>query len=533
MTHSDFLPATNPPYRDLQSCDAWLAKAALGDTRSACAAFHALLEEIEEAPPSHGTYLQILERLRPPLLAALAEHARKFSGKPLPLNPVEAAARRQVHDLWLVLLRAYRRLLRSLPAGSPNNATASLLAVRSLHCAAEMIVMQLLAHHAVGEDLWRRLHGLYALAETRACADTSVGDPALRETCTATYVQALLYALAQPYGLTQRDVQWTRSWVRRFAWKVKLTRAPEKAHAYAIDLSGHHGPTWCEVTTPATNPPISGGPILFLDTVALGRSLRRRLRRLEEGDDPASLGLGRGCTQPGTGERLRALVRDWCEPPPQPQFPRRRALGASARLEVAVGFSPAHVAVAGKPFVSGARDWDYTRREIDHIHTFQRPPDTHRSSSTVIDALEHWEALDESAHGFRLHRRDPGARISHRQLLALRPGGARQFILTEVRWLRQDGESAITLGTRALPGLARACAVRLASSDPATQSPYSQAFVLPVAMGLPPSLVIPAGWYQQDRILDLRLEEGVVRIRLFGLLGRGYDYDRVNFAAIT
>ena len=83
MTHSDFLPATNPPYPDVKSSDAWLAKAALGDTRSACAAFHALLDEIEEAPPPHGAYLQILERLRPPLLAALAEHTRKFSGKPL------------------------------------------------------------------------------------------------------------------------------------------------------------------------------------------------------------------------------------------------------------------------------------------------------------------------------------------------------------------------------------------------------------------------------------------------------------------
>lgn len=533
MTHSDFLPVTNPPYPDIKSCDAWLAKAALGDTRSACAAFHALLDEIEEAPPPHGAYLLILERLRPPLLAALAEHTLKFSGKPLPLNPAEAAALKQVHDLWLTLLRSYQRLLRALPAGAPGDVTGSLLAMRSLHCAAEMIAAQLLARHSVGEDLWRRLHSLYALAEARACADTPVGDPALRETCTTTYMQALLYALAQPHGLIQRDAQWTRNWIRRFAWKVKLTRSPEKTHAYAIDLSGHAGATWGEVTTPATNPPLSEGPIRFMDTAALGRSLRRRLRRLDEGEDPVSLGLGRGCTQPGTGERLRALVRDWCEAPPLPQFPRRPALGASARLDVAVGFAQAHVAIAGKPFVSGARDWDYTRREIDHIHTFQRPPETHRTTSTAIDSLEHWEALDESAHGFRLRRRDPGTRISHRQLLALRPGGARKLILAEVRWLLQDGDIAITLGTRALPGLARACAVRLTSSDPATRAPYSQAFVLPVAMGLPPSLVIPAGWYQQDRVLDLRLEEGVVRIRLFGLLGRGYDYDRVNFAAIT
>ena len=533
MTHSDFLPATNPPYPDVKSCDTWLAKAALGDSRSASTAFLALLDEIEDAPPPHGAYLQILERLRPPLLAVLTEYTRKFSGKPLPLSLPETAALKQVCALWLALLRSYRRLLRALPVCPPGDATTSLLAMRALQCAGEMIATQLMARHPVGDDLWKRLHGLYAHAEARGCADTPVGDPILRETCTAAYVQPLLYALAQPYGLIQRDAQWTRSWIGRFAWKVRLTRSPEKTYAYAIDLAGNTGAAWCEVTTPAANPPLSEGPIRFLDSAAMGRSLRRRLRRLNEGEEPANLGLGRGCTQPGAGELLRALVRDWCEAPAVPQFPRRPAQGASAKLEVAVGFAPAHVVIAGKPFVSGARAWDYSRRDVDYIHTFQRAPEGHRSSEPDADSIEHWEAVDESAHGFRLRRRDPGVRISHRQVLALRPGGARKFILAEVRWLLQEGDIAITLGTRALPGLARACAVRPTSQDPATQAPYSQAFVLPVAMGLPPSLVVPAGWYQQDRVLDLRLDEGVVRIRLFGLLGRGYDYDRVNFTAIT
>ena len=41
------------------------------------------------------------------------------------------------------------------------------------------------------------------------------------------------------------------------------------------------------------------------------------------GADPAALGLGQGCTQPGAGTLLRRLLRLWCAGPVMPRFPRR------------------------------------------------------------------------------------------------------------------------------------------------------------------------------------------------------------------
>ena len=63
MNQSDFLPASRPLLSDLKSCEDWLAKAYLSDPRQACHELTLLIEALEEAPPRHLAYLDILERL--------------------------------------------------------------------------------------------------------------------------------------------------------------------------------------------------------------------------------------------------------------------------------------------------------------------------------------------------------------------------------------------------------------------------------------------------------------------------------------
>jgi hypothetical protein len=43
--------------------------------------------------------------------------------------------------------------------------------------------------------------------------------------------------------------------------------------------------------------------------------------------------------------------------------------------------------------------------------------------------------------------------------------------------------------------------------------------------------VLPSGWYQPERELELRdEEEALTRVKLAGLVQRGYDYDRAMFS---
>jgi len=119
------------------------------------------------------------------------------------------------------------------------------------------------------------------------------------------------------------------------------------------------------------------------------------------------------------------------------------------------------------------------------------------------------------------------------QLVGVRPNGARGFILSEVRWLMSGIDGSMTIGASALPGLARGVAVRPASAPNNAPEPFMQAFLLPNSAAQPGSLVMPSGWYQSGRELEVRDEDETLRVKLAGLVQRGYDYDRANFSAVS
>lgn len=543
MTHSDFLPASKPVLWDVRSCEEWLARATLADSRHACSAFLSLLDELEDAPPRHAAYLQILERLRDPILTAQEENTKKFAAKPLPLGHAESLAFSQACDLWIVLLRAYRRLLRAALKGSRPELAASvaLLCERAIEYTGELIGVHFLARREIGEDLWHWLHDAYALAEQRGVADAAVAKPKSRtpspSNCTAAYVRVLMLELAHPYGLKERELTWVRRWTRRWADKARV--GPESRSAsgrgYRIDLSGATGPHWHDGHDghdgqDRHEPGATSEAVRHLDFAEVAHSIKWRLKKLDEGALPAELGLGRDCVQPAAGELLGALLASWTRPPKSRQFPRHAAHMAT---ELANGMAQIHAALGGEAVVEDIRHWDYTRRDADQIHIFQHAVGFEARRGHAVSTVEQWNTLDESASGFRLHRSGPGARLAHRQLVALRPQGAQQFILGELRWLVQSPDQTLTVGARALVGLAQPVSVRPPSEDPAKPSPFSHALVLPVARDLPASIVLPGGWHQPGRTLDLRAEGPVLHIRLTELLTRGYDFDHARFEFVA
>jgi hypothetical protein len=519
MNPSDFLPVSRPMLPDVKSCEEWLARAALADSRQACATFVELLDEIEDAPPRGSAYLEILERLRRPMRATLEEQTRRFAAKPLPLSPAEDTAFVQACDLWLALLRAWQRLQRAADKRAELAQARPLLALRAIESAAGLIGAHFAARREIEPELWRWLHQSYAHAERHHLAETEIaagGNEA--RSCAAAYAEVLLVHMAHPGGLGQRELAWTLAWARRWAPKVKLWRSAENGGGLAVDLEGAAGPAW----TPAGVP---GAALRFLDCSEVARSIRRRQKKLELGADPAELGLGRDCARPAVDELLAVLARLWSDAQQVHQFPRRTS---ASRAELAAGMAEIFNAIGGAPFEGTDGPWAYSRRSAEQIHIFQRAIENEmvRRQGTQ---LEHWETVDESANGFQLLRRTAGMRVANRQLVALRPSGARKFILCEVRWARQGKDLALAIGVKALPGLPQPCVLRTAAGQETRTMP---AFVMPLAAGLAPTLVAPSGTYQNRREFELQLDGRPMKIVLSGLLLRGYDFDWVDFSVV-
>jgi len=513
MVLADFLPASRPRLADLKSCEDWLARAALADTQDGCSALLTLIEEIEAYPPRHSVYLQILERLRYPVVLAEAEQARRFVGKPLPLSHDEAAVFVQANTLWTAMLRAYARLLGAALNGKHPELKPSLarLLQRVLACAGEAIGTCLLARREFGADYWKLMHQAYAGAEACAVTGETVADLSVESSPMAAYVQVLMLELAQPHRLSHRELDWTRKWVRHWAHKAVLSREAPRHGGYAVDLTGDSGPAWAKSAA-------GSATLRFLDLARVAPSINARIRRLEEGAEPAALGLGSDCTRLAAQDLLKTLRGAWLDCAPARDFPRR---ASPSPMELVSGFAAIHHAIEGNPVAKSAGRSSYSYGEAERVHTFQ-PSETRNARE---QGLETWETLEESDDGFRLRRGTHGMRLAHRQLVALRPGGARQFILCHVDWLIEGPDQTLTIGARALKGVAKACAVR--RSDRSAQQ-RSDALILPVAPGLSPALVLPAGWYQRAGELELDLGNAIRRVTLAGLLERGFDYERVS-----
>jgi hypothetical protein len=530
MPMPSFLPTQQPVINDGKSCEAWLASAALADPRQACHELTAVLESLEEVPPAQGAYVEVLERLRAPIVVAQAEHAKKFSARPLPLKEYETSAFEQVFDLWTTLGRAYRRLLRSaLDERSPELAgREALLAHRALDCLGELMYVHHRARRELDAELWQDLHQLYHRAEHAGLTLTTVSAGHRSKsvsTCNEVYVRALLLALAHPYGLGARELTWTRRWATMWAYKVDLVSAAEDAQGYAVDFASNQPPAWikADAAAPTTR---------FIETANLRRSVRSRIKKLETGVDPQTLGLGKDCIQPEVGRLLAALQRAWIEPPAQRLFTRRLV---TQRTELTSGFESIHLALSGRVFKSASRHWDYSRRDAEQLSIYQGVSPAAAASASEAPAgfsAEKWETLDESANGFRLRRKGGGERLALGQLVGLRPEGARGFILCEVRWLMAGIDGSLTIGAAALPGLGSAVAVRPANLPNNAPEPFTQAFLLPNAASQPTSIILPSGWYQHGREIEMRDDSGVQRMKLLGVVQRGYDYDRANFSAV-
>ena len=526
MLTSDYLPATYPLIADIQGCEAWLSRATLAEPGRACITIAELLAELEESPPGHAEYLGILEKLRVPAMAALAEQVRRLSGKSLPLSEPESNAFLEASRLTQALFNSYHRLLRaSLNGNHPALAREpAKLAARTLAAGSQDIILHCLAKQSLNSSLWRRVHEAYALAESHGFADAPADDASPRETATNAYLHALLVMLAAPQGMTTRELHWLQRWSRRWAHKVSLLRTPQKAAHYAVDLTSDLPPMWRLAGD-------SGPNVRFLDTTRLGGSLSRRARHLLLGETPASLGLGKDCVQPGTGELLAKLIRHWCSAPATRQFPRRPATCSAGpnTIDVGVGFNAVHECIAGKPFDEERKPWEYSRRNIDQIHIFRHD---HAAISTTDSpapgVIEHWIPVGESANGFCVRRSGRGARIVTGQLVCLRPQGARRFIVTETRWGLQSADN-LMIGARALPGLAQACIARDLNQDARPRNTPFRALLLPVGEKLPSSLIVPSGTYRAERSIEVETEGGVLRLCMKELLGRGHDYERVSF----
>lgn len=534
--------AANPPTRpgsglafsDAKGCKEWLGGLPLTNIPQAQQFVLEALRTLNRGEPGGIEWLKCLELVRDKVAFLQGEQRARYFGKSLPLSPNDHAAWSTGRSLLEEMETGYRECLAVAEAEKGELARHIPLMMQRI---ARYLGAQMLFHAMVyrrfDPALWLRLHGLFAAAERAGLADERVKDSLESEDGASSvheaYVHVVLTQAAYLSEMTAPQMDLLEALLRLWARKVRiLVDPPADAEAgatypLAVDLAKPIGarPLHADARQPTHR---------VLDVEGLSKSIRRRLKGLQAGEDPVSLGLPAEASAPDALAALGRLHRLWCEgAPPRPpaKIPEEKT------AELAFGLPEIHYFVTGgAAFEQPDKERELTRQEKDDLAVFGKV--TERTQQLRLAdynfELENWGVVDEMLGAWRLLRPQTASKgVAIGRVLAMRLGDTAQFFLGMVQALVQETDGRVVITVSLFPGRPEAIAVRAADARNRQGAQWVQAFRLPALdrLGVPASLVVPTGIASRGRGIEV-WSGGAKESTVYEVLDRGTDFDRVT-----
>jgi hypothetical protein len=488
------------------------------------------------ARPAPNQHLEVLEAARDTLTFAQGEMARAYTTHPLPPSQDTENVLDRVVGLWQAMAQSYAAIAQADAREGTLDDQRALLAQRRVSYEGLALVEYFRAHRELPAGMWRAVHASYEDAVRAGLARVRVTD-ALNEVWHAqspheAYVAVLLVELANPYGRSERELNWVIRWAQRFAPYCALDTnfEAQKPSVYGVDTAGDSGlrPIGLLPRTPT---------LQRFDGSTLAIQIQAVLAQFKRGVKPASLGLGDDCPTSVSARLLLSLYRPWGLASSGRRFPRRARAG---QVELTGDWLAIGFALNGKLFQQPPASSAQRGRLSDDMSllTFgERVPrvtelaqKTQGHGHSLSFESEQWEVLDQSVGGFRLQHAGDGVRLEHHQLVGIRPLDAEQLLLADLSWLMYRSAGRLEVGVNVLPGIPRVVSVR-PQVQPGRREPFLQAFLLPPSPALKSegSLVLPPMWFQAERVIEVREGDTSRHVCLQKLLLRGTNFDQCSF----
>lgn len=520
-------------YRDAQQCRALIAELPLTNVPRVRDTLTRLLYGLRQTPPHSADYLDVLEAMRPPLHFLQESLGKRYGSRPAAPGSSEDAVLRQVVALWMAMAQAYAQAAEL--AGEPplDDARLAQVCQRCVLYAGRAAIEYFRARRTLPRGLWLEVNGYYSTAEEWGLATQAVPD-GLKEggypqSAAESFCCVLLIDLANPYGRSPREFEWLCRWADQYASLTEIMPVfgGTDSRTYAIDLNQDAGAKPLEVFARTPH-------LRRLGSARLASEIERVVAGLKQGLSPESLGLGADCHPVSAGRLLLQLYKPWCHAANPRRFQRRSGEG---EVDIAVSGEAMHYFVSGEEFVQPPPARIYSHSDFVDIATFgERASD--RAGLAVRQArarerypTQHWGVLDHSVMGYRLRSPRDISGIEYSQLLAVFAGDAEHWRLARISWLMYEHDGHLLAGLFVLPGTPRAVAVRPLADEGAAPERFTRAFLLPSVqvMGEDATLVLPRGWFQADRRIEVYVGESLRTVQLTRLNSFGVNYERAAF----
>ena len=514
-------------FTDTASATRWLRTLPLSNVGQAYEALLGQLRALTASDIGPRERATIAELAREPVVHLHTELARRYAGRPQPLDERESDAADQAIALWQALWIQYSVCLRPLLEGSTElKGVKAKLLQRALYVGKQLIVAHALARRIPDSDLWQELHAYYRLAEMLDCATTAVSDHLMPEaeglSCYSTYTHALLLALADPYALSVRQIELTDRWLGLWARKLfpYSKQRESEGPIIVVDLEGTHGAVLVPTAASA-----QGAALRYGYPAKLSTSVRGRIKRLATGASPSDLQLGDDVSAEAASALLAHLDASWHQVTAGGSRKRSKAIEIAAS-----GIECAYFRIGGKSF----RRADPLGRDTDPTKYLQ-----------TVGGISDFDRRKEEAERNWPWEKWYGSSDWREASIRRQGGSGYHWFLDQVVVAREDGETrlgyvsrvavetdgALSVAVKLWPGRAQVFAVRLVNPN-RTEEPPVPALLLEEAPEEPTSVVLSPRAFVPNRIMRCDEPGPVRKFKLTRIVQRGGDFERVAFEEV-
>ena len=171
-------PDAAPAFRSASDARAWISRLQLTNIQAAYLALVTELEKLNCTQLAARDRLAVMEELRETLEYVGREHAKRLLGKPLPLSERDTRILGELATLWQALQMAYGHCLVAAIQGDPGlKDSKALLCHRCLGAVAREMTEYLRLSYEFDPELWRKLNGIYAIADQLEVAKVPLNEP--------------------------------------------------------------------------------------------------------------------------------------------------------------------------------------------------------------------------------------------------------------------------------------------------------------------------------------------------------------------
>ncbi len=478
--------------------------------------------------------LKCMELLRDKIAFLQGEQRSRYFGKTLPLSPNDTNAWTIGKTLLEEMENGYRHCLAIAEGEQEEFARHSALMMqRVMRYLGAQMLFHAIVYRRFDPALWARLHQLYAEAERKGVAEERVKDSLEGEdgvaTTAETYAHVVLTQAAYLSEMTAPQMDFAEALLRMWIRKVRILSEPPP-HAEALVAF----PLATDLTRQIGARPLATDDVRpthrILDVEQLSKSIRRRIRGLQNDEEPVSLGLPAEASALDALQQLQRMHKLWCEGAP-PRPPAKVPDETTAGL--AFGMNEIHFFVTGgNVFEQPDKSRELTRQEKNDIAMFGRVSE--RTQSMMLGELnfsvEHWGVIDEMLGAWRLQRPPTASKgVAIGRLVAMRLSEGAPFFLGEISALVQETDGKVVITVTLFPGRPEPVAVRAGDARNRANAHWAQGFRLPALekLDIPASLVVPSGMALRGRGIEV-WTDGAKEATVYEVLDHGGDFDRVT-----